>query len=87
LLTPSLEGERDFKALPANTPSWKGNLNVGHGGTFNDTNGGKYGKAGLNWLEWIFRNDAQAKAYFTSGYTADGWQVETHALDQLKPLV
>ncbi|KAH7094510.1 Alpha/Beta hydrolase protein [Paraphoma chrysanthemicola] len=80
-------GERDFKALPANTPAWKGNLNVGHGGTLNDANGGKFGKAGLNWLEWIFRNDAQAKAYFTSGYTTDGWQVETRALDKLKPLV
>ncbi|KAI8623537.1 hypothetical protein F5Y19DRAFT_458197 [Xylariaceae sp. FL1651] len=79
-------GERDFKNLPANTPSWKGNLNVGHGGTLFDANGGLFGKAGLNWLQWIFRNDTQAKAYLQSGYTADGWKVETHALDKLIPL-
>ncbi|KAI3325643.1 hypothetical protein HD806DRAFT_552903 [Xylariaceae sp. AK1471] len=79
-------GERDFKNLPTNTPSWKGNLNVGHGGTLFDANGGLFGKAGLNWLQWVFRNDQQAKAYLQSGYTADGWQVQTHALDKLKPL-
>jgi hypothetical protein len=75
------QGERDFDNLPADTPSWKGNLNVGHGGTLFDTNGGLFGKAGLNWLEWLFRGDAEAAAYFESGYQADGWQVETHALD------
>ncbi|CAJ2509349.1 Uu.00g143750.m01.CDS01 [Anthostomella pinea] len=78
-------GERDFDNLPANTPSWKGNLDVGHGGTLYDVNGGLFGKAGLNWIQWVFRDDAAGKAYLQSGYTADGWQVETHALDQLKP--
>ncbi|KAF2035632.1 hypothetical protein EK21DRAFT_96822 [Setomelanomma holmii] len=76
-----------LRALHADTLSWKGNLSVGHGGTLNEANGGKFGKAGLNWLEWIFRNNAQAKAYFTGGYTDDRWQVETHALDKLTPVV
>jgi hypothetical protein len=79
-------GERDFHALPANTPSWKGNLPVGHGGTLFDANGGKFGKAGLNWLEWYFKNSSSAANYFASGYKSDGWTVETHALNQLKPL-
>ncbi|KAI0196346.1 hypothetical protein F4808DRAFT_439808 [Astrocystis sublimbata] len=79
-------GERDFDNLPENTPAWKGNLDVGHGGTLFDANGGLFGKAGLNWLEWIFRNDEEAKAYFQGGYSADGWKVETHALDKLEPL-
>ncbi|KAK8123181.1 alpha/beta-Hydrolase [Apiospora sp. TS-2023a] len=80
-------GERDYKNLPANTPAWKGNINVGHGGTLNDQNGGRFGKVALNWLQYVFRGDAQAKAYLTGGYKADGWAVETHAFDQLKPKV
>lgn len=66
-------------------PTWKGNINVGHGGTLNDANGGKFGKAILNWLLWTFKADTTAASYFTSGYTADGWQVQTKSLDQLKP--
>ncbi len=82
------QGERDFKALPANTPSWKGNLPVGHGGTLFDANGGKFGRAGLAWLEYLFKGNSTAGKYITdNGYQADGWTVETHALDKLKPLV
>ncbi|PVH97996.1 alpha/beta-hydrolase [Periconia macrospinosa] len=77
-------GERDYNALPAGTPAWKGNINVGHGGTLFDQNGGRFGKAGLNWLQWVFRGDEKAKAYFTSGYSADGWQVQSKSLDNLK---
>ncbi|KAI1810683.1 hypothetical protein GGS20DRAFT_162918 [Poronia punctata] len=79
-------GERDFHALPDGTPSWKGNLNVGHGGTLFDANGGLFGKAGLNWLEWIFRGSEDAASYLNGGYQSDGWEVETHDLDQLQPL-
>lgn len=42
-------GERDYASLPAGTPSWKGNLNVGHGGTYNDVNGGKFAVAGTRY--------------------------------------
>jgi len=78
-------GERDFKNLAAGVPSWKGNINVGHGGTLNNANGGTFGKAILNWLLWTFKNDTTAASYFTSGYKADNWQVQTHDLDKLKP--
>ncbi|KAK1752210.1 alpha/beta-hydrolase [Echria macrotheca] len=77
--------ERDFKALSSNTPAWKGNLPLGHGGDLFSTNGGKFGKAGINWMNWLFKGDETAAAYFTSGYKSDGWSVETHALDKLKP--
>ncbi|KAF2435972.1 hypothetical protein EJ08DRAFT_684927 [Tothia fuscella] len=30
-------GERDYKSLPASTPSWKGNLPVGHMATWSET--------------------------------------------------
>ncbi|KAK8074438.1 beta xylanase [Apiospora hydei] len=70
---------------PGQHPSWKGNINVGHGGTLGDQNGGKFGKAILNWAQYVLRADDKGKAYLTDGYKADGWAVETHAFDQLKP--
>ncbi|KAK5652971.1 hypothetical protein OQA88_9451 [Cercophora sp. LCS_1] len=79
--------ERDFKALPAATPAWKGNLPLGHGGDLFQANGGKFGKAGIAWLEWLFRGNETAKSYFFDGYKADGWKVETRALDKLVPFV
>jgi hypothetical protein len=83
-----IKGERDFKALPAATPSWKGNLPLGHGGDLFQANGGKFGRAGLAWLEYIFKGNETAKTFILGeGYKADGWDVQTHALDQLKPFV
>ncbi|KAK3904063.1 alpha/beta-hydrolase [Staphylotrichum tortipilum] len=80
--------ERDFKALPAGTPAWKGNLPLGHGGDLNQANGGKFGRAGIAWMEFLFRGNQTAKNYFLAdGYKVDGWDVQTHALDQLKPIV
>jgi hypothetical protein len=80
-----LQGERDFKNLASGVPSWKGNINVGHGGTLGDANGGTFGKAILNWMLWTMKGDTNAAAYFTSGYQADKWQVQTHDLNLLKP--
>jgi hypothetical protein len=82
------QAERDFKALPAGTPAWKGNLPLGHGGDLNQANGGKFGRAGIAWMEFLFRGNQTAKNYFLGdGYKVDGWDVQTHAMDQLKPLV
>lgn len=85
MLIAGIQGERDFRNLAAGVPSWKGNINVGHGGTLGDANGGTFGKAILNWLLWTFKNDMNAANYFTSGYKADNWQVQTHDLNLLKP--
>jgi hypothetical protein len=41
----------------------------------------------LNWLEWLFKGKEDAGKYFTEGYKADGWAVQTRALDKLKPFV
>ncbi|KAL8349277.1 hypothetical protein RB601_001936 [Gaeumannomyces tritici] len=76
--------ERDYKGLPAGTPSWKGNLPVGHGGTYNQANGGKFGKAAVHWLNWVLKGDATSGAYFkTSAAAADGFTVEKKNLDKL----
>ncbi|KAM7201113.1 alpha/beta-hydrolase [Rhypophila sp. PSN 637] len=80
-------GERDFKALPKDTISWKGNLPLGHGGDLFNTNGGKFGKAGLLWLDFLFKGSEDGKKYFVDGGSkSDGWAVETKNLDKAKPL-
>ena len=50
-----MQAERDFKALPASTPTWKGNLPLGHGGDLFSNDGGKFGRAGIAWLEYYFK--------------------------------
>lgn len=80
-----MQGERDFDNLPSGTPSWKGNIPVGHGGTLNDANGGRFGKVILNWLLYTFKNNTAGLTYLTDGYKADSWTVETHELNLLKP--
>jgi hypothetical protein len=69
------QGERDYAALPADLPSWKGNLNsVGHGGTYGQPNGGLFAEAASNWMLWLFQGDAEAGAYFADGAGASaGW--------------
>jgi len=84
------QGERDYKALPATTPKWKGNLNVGHMGTFNQANGGKFGVAAANWAKWVLRGNTTAAAYFTDAGTGpgtavgDGWIAVQQSLESLK---
>jgi hypothetical protein len=81
----SPQGERDYNNMPNGVPTWKGNINVGHGGTLGDANGGRFGKAILNWMLWTMKNDTNAANYFTSGYQADGYQVQSKSLNLLKP--
>lgn len=78
-------GERDYRNMPAGVPAWKGNIPVGHGGTLGDKDGGRFGKAILNWMLWTMKGDNNAKNYFTSGYQADGYQVQSKSLENLKP--
>ncbi|EAQ93213.1 hypothetical protein F5144DRAFT_55937 [Chaetomium tenue] len=76
-------GERDYNAMPAGVPKWKGNLDVGHGGTYTDFNGGKFGVIGGHWVEWTMRGNSSASAYLTGdGAKADGWQVVSADLDK-----
>lgn len=77
-------GERDYNNIPAGVPKWKGNLNVGHGGTYTDKNGGKFGVIGSSWANWYMRGNASAAAYMTGqGAKNDGWQVVSASLDKL----
>jgi dienelactone hydrolase len=46
-------------------PVYVGNLDVGHGGTYWDTNGGKAAAAVVAWLDWQLRGDTRAAKMFT----------------------
>jgi hypothetical protein len=71
--------------MPGGIPKWKGNLNVGHGGTYTDVNGGKFGIIGAKWVQWIMRGNTTAAAYLTGqGAKNDGWSVVSADLDKLK---
>ena len=78
------QGERDYGAVSQGVPSWKGNDDSGHGGTYGQPNGGRYGTAAANYFRWVLRGDTEAASYFTGGGAeSDGWSVESKSLDAL----
>jgi hypothetical protein len=57
------------------------NLDTGHSGTYSATNGGKFGKAAVAYLEWQWRGDVKAKAVIMDksspgSLVSDNWTVE-----------
>src|SRR5690349_6285161 len=46
-------------------PVYVGNLDVGHGGTYWQPNGGKAAAAVVAWLDWQLRGDNEAAKMFT----------------------
>ncbi|EHA47657.1 hypothetical protein MCOR27_000695 [Pyricularia oryzae] len=73
--------EKDYKLLNAGLPAYKANLDTGHGGTYAATNGGKFGKAAINYLQWQMRDDQKAKAVLLDpasegSLVKDNWSVE-----------
>jgi hypothetical protein len=79
-----IQGESDYKTIPATTPRWKGNLNVGHFGTYCVKNGGAFGRGGAHWWRWTLRGDETAKTYFTGRTNPDGWRAVSGALDRIR---
>jgi hypothetical protein len=55
--------EDDFKRIDG-VPVFKGNINVGHGGTFRHPGAGWFGEVGVAWLNWQLKGDKQASRYF-----------------------
>ncbi|KAF2395716.1 hypothetical protein EJ06DRAFT_540240 [Trichodelitschia bisporula] len=76
-----LNGERDYKTLPAKIPTVKANLPVGHMATYGDQYGGKFGKAAVAFFKWQLKGDTAAGELFlnpaTSSLTKDGWAIES----------
>ena len=80
-------GKRDFETLPAKIPVFYGVYpSVGHGGTYNEDNGGPFGVAAVAWLKWQLMNDttAKGKGYFAGtgcGICGDAkWQTASRGL-------
>jgi len=80
-------GKRDFETLPARVPVFYGvHPSVGHGGTYNEDNGGAFGVAAVAWLKWQLMNDtsAKGKGYFVGapcGMCSDAkWKTDSRSL-------
>lgn len=56
-------GMDDFQQIQ-HVPVAVANLPVGHGGTYNEPNGGSAAQVALDWLNWQWRNDAKAASRF-----------------------
>lgn len=54
----------DWSKLPAGLPAFMGNLDVGHGGTYHETNGGEFGRVATLWFQWQLKGDTQAGRTF-----------------------
>jgi hypothetical protein len=82
-----VNGKRDFETMPARVPVFYGVYpSIGHGGTYNEDNGGAFGVAGVAWLKWQLLNDtsAQTKGMFVGtpcGLCSNAqWQTNSRSL-------
>jgi hypothetical protein len=80
-------GKRDFETMPARIPVFYGVYpSVGHGGTYNEDNGGAFGATAVAWLNWQLKNDkgTTGKGYFvgkTCGLCgAAQWKIDSRSL-------
>ncbi|KAK4445195.1 alpha/beta-hydrolase [Podospora aff. communis PSN243] len=80
---PQIQGA--WPELPATTPAWWGTYpNLGHGGTFNNPNGGVWATSFAKWVFFTLKGDPQAAEYFKGkGAANDGWEVKAKALDRV----
>jgi hypothetical protein len=56
-------GMDDFRRIE-HVPAAIANLDVGHGGTFHEPNGGRAAQVAVAWLQWQLRGDENAKQWF-----------------------
>jgi len=67
--------------MPAKISTVKLNLDVGHGGTYYEKQGGKFGKAAVSFFNWQMKGDKAAGQQFlntaTSPLTKDGWKIQS----------
>ncbi len=56
-------GMDDFAKIDG-VPVAMANFDVGHGGTYNQPNGGEFGKVAVAWLQWKLKGDETAGKMF-----------------------
>ncbi|WP_174533122.1 cellulose binding domain-containing protein [Micromonospora chalcea] len=69
----------DWGKLPSGLPAFMGNLNVGHGGTYDQPNGGEFGRVAVLYLKWRLKGDLSAGANFVGpdcGLCRTQWTVQ-----------
>ncbi|WP_431934546.1 cellulose binding domain-containing protein [Micromonospora sp. RP3T] len=69
----------DWGKLPAGLPAFMGNLNVGHGGTYDQPNGGEFGRVAVLYLKWRLKGDTTAGRNFVGadcGLCHSQWTVQ-----------
>jgi cellulase/cellobiase CelA1 len=69
----------DWGKLPAGLPAFMGNLNVGHGGTYDQVNGGEFARVAVLYLKWRLKGDTTAGGSFVGpdcGLCGTQWQVQ-----------
>lgn len=80
-------GMDDFSRIEK-VPVAMANLDVGHGGTFMEPDGGAAAQVAVAWLEWQLRGDAEAGAMFTGddcGLCEDeAWTFQRKNFDRLE---
>ncbi|MFI6069249.1 cellulose binding domain-containing protein [Micromonospora sp. NPDC051227] len=73
----------DWGKLPAGLPAFMGNLNVGHGGTYDQANGGEFGRVATLYFKWRLKGDATAGRTFVGadcGLCRSQWSVQQKSL-------
>jgi len=79
-------GMDDFKRIE-HVPAMVADLDVGHGGTFMQANGGAAASVAVSWLNWQLRGDAAAAQRFVGndcGLCKDAkWKVERRNFEKL----
>ena len=80
-------GKSDYEVMPPRVPIFYGvHPSVGHGGTYNQDNGGAFGTVAVAWLNWQLRGDnsSKGKGYFVGDKCAlctdSAWQVQSRSL-------
>ncbi len=59
-------GKDDFSLIPTpGVPAFLGSIHVGHGGTYNQPGGGRFGEVAVAWLNWRLKDDKAAAKYFS----------------------
>ena len=69
----------DWSKLPADLPAFMGHLDVGHGGTYTQPNGGEFGRVAVLYLKWRLKGDTTAGETFVGencGLCATEWDVQ-----------
>jgi hypothetical protein len=80
-------GMDDFKRI-SHVPAMIANLPVGHGGTFNEPNGGAAASVAVSWLNWQLRGDAESAKRFVGedcGLCKDAqWSVQRKQFQEIR---